>query len=352
MRPKELLIGCWTLLFLAAAIQAAPLRELSVQYAMRTDKPPTLDGDLSDPCWQKAPEFTRYRNGMGANHQKTSLRILWDDRGLYFGVKNYEKSLDKLKADIKTRDGGHIWADDSGEFYIDPTCTGYSMFKFEINCVGAVGDWWQVDMGFTDKEWSASSARAASGRTPDAWTIEFFVSWTDLKRTPKSGDLWMLMHVRFLQTDGPISAVSSSGGTFYDRKFGYIYFIDGKTPPPLELGAKLMATATQPWALPVGDDWLLASGGKLELEKPDGIVRRLEAKAAKELDAADALQAKYPDPAQAKALKSLRDRLKKTTEPGAAEFAGMAELDAIAAAAITINDTLSINELTNEEAGK
>ena len=186
------------LVMAAGPLGAAPLQRLALHVAVKADRTPVVDGRLDEACWKAAPAFTQYIRGYGKNYQDTSIRVVWTDAGITFGIVNSEKHLSRLKVSVRSRDGGYVWADDSAEIYLDPTATGYTVFKFDVNCIGTIGDFWQVDPGFTDVSWSASSAKAGCARTADAWTIEFFVSWADLKKTAHPGDVWMMMHQRFV----------------------------------------------------------------------------------------------------------------------------------------------------------
>lgn len=239
--------GILCLFFGVLSLTAEELRILPLHFAVRAGKSPTLDGSLEDPAWSQAPAFSAYRLLYGDKPQKTSLRIIYDHKGIYFGVKNYEDKTDKLKVTVRSRNGGHVWEDDSAEFYVDTTGTGAAMYKFDVNSVGAIADFWQVDMGFTDYNWSASTAVSATVKAKDFWTIEFFVGNTDLKVQPKPGDVWMFMHQRFTYTSGNRTAQSSSGGNFGNRKFGYLFFVDTGFPAADDIIARIKKTVQAPW---------------------------------------------------------------------------------------------------------
>ncbi|MDQ3281996.1 MAG: carbohydrate binding family 9 domain-containing protein [Acidobacteriota bacterium] len=75
----------------AATARAANWPEHPTLHAVRVASGPTLDGDLSDPAWQNAPEFTDFTqhdpvDGAPAT-MPTSVRIVYDDRAIYFGAK-------------------------------------------------------------------------------------------------------------------------------------------------------------------------------------------------------------------------------------------------------------------------
>ena len=339
------------LLTAAGPVGAAPLQRLALHIAVRADRAPVLDGRLDEACWKAAPAFTQYIRGYGSNYQDTSIRIVWTDAGITFGVVNSEKDLRRLKVSVRSRDGGYVWADDSAEIYLDPTATGYTVFKFDVNCIGTIGDFWQVDPGFTDISWSASSAKAACGRTADAWTIEFFISWADLKKTAHACDVWMMMHQRFSYTaaDGHRCAVSTSGGNWYNRRFGYIFFVDKQLPTQRQIGQKLLKTARAPWVLPLEGKWLYAADRRVDDLTTAAAVARLRASAKASLDAVAKVLKRAPDPSTQKQLDALRKRFDGAV-PGAGidgAFTAMKTLHEITGAASEVRDEALLAEMLN-----
>src|SRR5437763_11518342 len=79
-----------SILFCGTAF-AANWPEHPILHAVRVTAPPVLDGDLSDPAWQSAPEFTDFtqhdpEDGKPAS-VRTSIRIVYDDKAIYFGAR-------------------------------------------------------------------------------------------------------------------------------------------------------------------------------------------------------------------------------------------------------------------------
>ncbi|HVR40877.1 MAG TPA: DUF5916 domain-containing protein [Thermoanaerobaculia bacterium] len=79
------------LLGMAPLLRAANWPEHPTLHAVRVATPPTLDADLSDPAWQSAPEFTDFTqhdpNDGQAPTMLTSVRVVYDDKAIYFGAK-------------------------------------------------------------------------------------------------------------------------------------------------------------------------------------------------------------------------------------------------------------------------
>ena len=81
----------FAVLFVAISANAANWPDRPKLTAVRATAAPSIDGDLSDPAWTTAPEFTDFTqhdpvDGAPAT-LPTSIRILYDDHAIYFGAK-------------------------------------------------------------------------------------------------------------------------------------------------------------------------------------------------------------------------------------------------------------------------
>lgn len=66
--------------------------------------------------------------------------MLYNDRGLYLKITNYDDHLDKLRASIIRRDDPSLWTDDCATIYIDPAANGVGFMNFTINSKGVQSD--------------------------------------------------------------------------------------------------------------------------------------------------------------------------------------------------------------------
>ena len=84
------------LLLIVPAAHAANWPEHPVLHAVRVSVPPVIDGDLNDPAWQQAPEFTDFTqhdpDDTKPSTMRTSIRIVYDDAAVYFGAKMTDPS--------------------------------------------------------------------------------------------------------------------------------------------------------------------------------------------------------------------------------------------------------------------
>lgn len=250
----------------------AQMRELSFYEVRPLSGEITIDGKLDEPIWHKIPVHQNYYqywvNNPGPGALKTTYRMVYDDKGLYMAVVNYDDNMPALKRTITEYDNGNIWMDDCGEFYFDPAADGIGYTKFTINANGAFADMRRQDAAVTLNDWNGNGTMTAATVGKDAWIIEAFFPWEDLNDVPKNGTLWQFCHTRYSWTKKFRGMTSSPGGNYNATdKFGYLYFSDGKTElPPEKIGALLQTKAAVPWCIPSGDILVSCTGKILKMD--------------------------------------------------------------------------------------
>lgn len=172
-----LLIGFWPALSLAETPSQRNFKTYQPEVTavrIETSEAPNIDGDLSDPAWQKAAVVDEFyqlepKEGNSAS-ERTVVRILYDQNNLYFGIMSYDDEPDKITAKIKARDGT-IENDDSIRIYLDPNMTRRNGYIFEVNPLGARLDALLQNNVDSLPTWNAlwdAKARIL----PDGWSIE------------------------------------------------------------------------------------------------------------------------------------------------------------------------------------
>ncbi len=122
--------------FLAGLLLAAPAypeRQQLVPY--RLDKPPIVDGKLSDPCWKKAQKISLSPLGNPDKGIPPSfVQAVYTDKAVYFGFTCIEPKTSKLrKGPPGPGDAFHL---DSVELFLD---TDFDMHDYLQICVSASG---------------------------------------------------------------------------------------------------------------------------------------------------------------------------------------------------------------------
>jgi hypothetical protein len=272
---------------LAVLMWAAPARgvEILANYnVIPVGTAPVVDGKLDEPCWKAAETSDIYYKYLAQKPVKgeppTAFKMVYDAKGIYLAIINYEKNMDKLRAKAIARDDGNLWYDDCAEIYFDPYASSIGFIKFAVNSIGTQWDMKRIDTAIELANWSGNNWTAATSKTPDAWIIEMFIPWSDLGREAREGDVWRFTHVRYAWTSGGFKGVSSSlgGGYYASNRFGFLRFA-GKSKPNLQTVVDVLAkNASPPWMVLL--DGMIVRydvGGKVSSLSPADFVKAAKA---------------------------------------------------------------------------
>ena len=176
-----------------------------------TDTPPSLDGTLLSPAWDRAPWTDDFVDIEGdtqpAPPLQTRAKMLWDNEYFYIGAQLEEP---QVWATLTQRDSV-IFHDNDFEVFLDPDGDNHRYFELEINALGTV---WDLrlpkpyrDGGQADSVWSIAGLRTAvhiDGELNNprvqsrGWSIEIAVPWRALTEDagcacpPREGDQWRI----------------------------------------------------------------------------------------------------------------------------------------------------------------
>ncbi len=190
-RALPVLLSVLPLAPFGAAAQTTPARDFqtyrpsTAATRISNGEAPTIDGDLSDPAWQKAPVINEFyqlepQEGHPAS-ERTEVRVLYDADNMYFAIMNYDDEPGKILGRVKVRDGD-IDNDDIDRIYLDPNMTRRNGYAFEINPVGArreallqnnntyLGEWNTI--------WSAKTRILSNG-----WAVEVAIPFRSISYT-------------------------------------------------------------------------------------------------------------------------------------------------------------------------
>jgi hypothetical protein len=151
--------------------------------AVRTEGPIVLDGLLHDWRWQAAPpveDFTQfYPLEGGEPTERTSVRILYDDRALYVGVICYDSNPHGIVSQLTRRD--RTSEADRFTVQIDSYHDHQTAFVFSVNVAGVQSDGFLSQDGNVydlsyDAVWRVQTARHREG-----WSAEFVIPYNALR---------------------------------------------------------------------------------------------------------------------------------------------------------------------------
>jgi Domain of unknown function (DUF5916)/Carbohydrate family 9 binding domain-like len=173
----------------APAMLAANWPEHPTLHAVRVSAGPAIDGDLSDAAWQGAPEFTDFTQHDptdGASPtMKTSVRIVYDDSAIYFGLKADDPQ--PPTALLVRRDS--FVPSDFFSINIDPQHDRLSGSAFTVTPSNVQIDsilYNDINEDITwDGVWSS-----ATKAVPDGWIAEVRVPFSQLRFPDKPVHVW------------------------------------------------------------------------------------------------------------------------------------------------------------------
>jgi len=175
-----------------AAGQTTSVTEIPRIRAMRAMEPIKVDGRLDEPAWAKAEAATDFRmesprEGAPAS-ERTEVRVLFDDKNIYFGIRAFDSEPDKINARELTRDAS-LANDDKIEILLDTNHDRRNAYRFAVNPLGTQQDALITDEGrFINLTWDA--AWLSAGRVDDdGYTVEVAIPLTSL-RYKEGLDAW------------------------------------------------------------------------------------------------------------------------------------------------------------------
>lgn len=158
----------------AAAKDPTPQNQYQVVIPVVTT-PMTMDGDLSEPAWQKAGKLENFTISTGgAPLRQTHGRILTDGTYLYLAAICDEEYMDKIAAQV-TENGGSVWMDDCVEFFFDPRLEYKGYYQLVVNALGKY-----TFLNQLNGKKMTPRINAAAKMGADSWTVELSIAIADL----------------------------------------------------------------------------------------------------------------------------------------------------------------------------
>ena len=163
--------------------------------ARKIDKPVIVDGFLSEPSWEKAPQaggFIQFQPERGSPASlNTIVKILHDDNFVYFGFLCYDPEPDKTAASITKRDA-ELKSDDAVLVYLDTFHDRRTCYFFITNLLGTQLDGRITDNGKTRQTTWDGIWKSAGQKTDFGWSMEIAIDLSCLKYEPGEEKSWGL----------------------------------------------------------------------------------------------------------------------------------------------------------------
>ncbi len=166
--------------------------------AVRIETPPIIDGVLDDSVWAKTTfvdNFVQTDPEDSANpSQRTEFAVLYNDKGIYIGIKCYDNEPEKIIARLARRDE---WVEsDIVTIDIDSYHKGRNAYYFSINAAGVMVDAYFGENTF-DEDWNGIwEAKSFIGNY--GWSSEFFIPFNTLRFESKEENTFGILVSRYI----------------------------------------------------------------------------------------------------------------------------------------------------------
>ncbi len=203
--------------------------------ATPTDVGVTIDGNLTEPVWQKAETVSGFvqvepNQGDSATFD-TQVKILFDDKYLYIGaVCMDERGKSGVRVPNLQRDFSFSSNDVFG-VSIDPFLDRRNAMIFQTNPYGVQRDLLSFDDNFYDNEWDGLW-KVRTRITDKGWEVEMAIPWTTLRYPKKNLQDWGINFVRQVRRINQLSAWSPYPRAFTPYRMPYAGNVKGLNPPP------------------------------------------------------------------------------------------------------------------------
>ena len=191
MKKLLILFLCIPLLFSLLAGQWKSKEVLGI----KTDSPIVVDGLLDEPIWKSAPEAKNFiqlepENGKSAS-ERTIVKVLFDDKNVYFGFWCYDSEPEKIVGRMTKRDTD-IRSDDSVYVLLDTFHDRRTCYYLNTNLLGTQLDGRISENGRTTNATWDGIWKSAAQRTDFGWTAEFAIALSSIKYEPGENKTWGL----------------------------------------------------------------------------------------------------------------------------------------------------------------
>ena len=160
----------------------AAVSEKLTATAVKAERAPDIDGNDTDPVWQRAPRYSQFRqfepNVDVDPSFRTEFRVAYDDKNLYAFVRMFDPHPDSIMRALSRRDVRG--PSDQIKLLIDSYDDKRSGFEFAVNPDGVKRDFTMSNDGNEDGSWNGIWD-VATKIDAEGWTAEFRIPLSQLR---------------------------------------------------------------------------------------------------------------------------------------------------------------------------
>ncbi len=182
--------------------------------AIRAEKPPRLDGELDDECWQSAPVMTDFitnnPNFGNPAAERTEVRPVYTDEAIYVGAYLYQPA-NTIRHDLSPRDGESTA--DAFHIGFDTYRDRQNAFRFQITAGNVQSDL-KMSPENIDPTWDAVWDSKTKTHA-DGWVVELRIPFSAIRFAKQAEQHWGVQFARQIQYVNEFSSwspVDPNGG--------------------------------------------------------------------------------------------------------------------------------------------
>jgi len=203
-----------------------------------------IDGILDEDAWQDAPVVTGFRQRWPADGsqatERTEVRVLYDNRAIYFGLVMHDSEPERIMRSILHREG-RIDKDDRIIIALDTYLDRRSAYIFELNPFGTQGDahFTNERLSFPD-DWMWEGVYESNARITDrGWELEVAIPLTTIRFDPANVESMGVAFYRSIRRKNeevtwphiPLAYTGTmEGGMDQASRFGTLTGLEGLRP--------------------------------------------------------------------------------------------------------------------------
>ncbi|MDE0016234.1 MAG: DUF5916 domain-containing protein [Candidatus Poribacteria bacterium] len=206
------------MLFVPIDVDAQTERELPRMSAHRISEEIKIDGVLDEPIWQNVEPIRQLYQiqpdqGDPATEQ-SEIRILYDDKKLYFGFVFFDSEMDKIVANDMRRDSSGLRSNDYGFLLLDTYNDRRNAVFFRFTPVGGMEDTAVSNSGGSlNTSWDIVwECRCKINE--DNWTVEIAIPFSQLRFESSDSMDWGLNFGREIARKREIAAWHEAPKTY------------------------------------------------------------------------------------------------------------------------------------------
>jgi len=225
--------------------RAAATPTIQIQ-AVRTAAGITLDGNPSEAAWQSAIPFSNFiqsepKEGAPAT-MATEAYVLYDNGAIYVAARLHDPAPDSVVAQLARRDSRTTA--DRFTLFLDPYHDGRTGVYFGVSAGGTLYDGTLFNDEWDDDSWDAVW-QAKVKRTPDGWTVEMRIPYSELRFQAADQSTWGIDFKREIARRNEVdwAVYRPRGGSGFVSRFPSLVGLQG-VKPPRRLGIRPYVAAT------------------------------------------------------------------------------------------------------------